>query len=145
MKSAFTWIMVFVFIHAMLSLFSLIGSFGSFPIMGEPEANWGIVDIANTLGLLGFSGVGTVGVGFLTSVVAVRAGLNPFIGIGYGIVTGLFVNTWIRLFGLINQISSELGPYSIILTFVGFVTFTAFGYLLIITLKEMSAPSVLRG
>jgi len=139
MRGPWQWMMFLILFHAMLSLFTTVGLFGLASSQGVEVSEWGITDVASFIGISGFGGIGGLALGSLAAIVAVRAGLNPFICIAYGIVTSLYVSTWTRLFNIINKVASSMGDFSFILYFFGVVLATMFGYLVIKTLIDMTA------
>lgn len=138
MKGPWSWMMFILFVHAMLSLFVIIGAFGSYAERTD-ITQWGVLQVADLIGLTGFTGIGTLGVATLTMIVAVKAGLSPYLAMAYGIVVGLYVNTWTRLFGLINTIATDAGEFGFVINMIALITATAFAFLILKTLVDMTA------
>lgn len=132
--------MFLIFVHAMLSLFMMVGLFGSYSNLGEPIGEWAVMDILTIIGLTGFTGIATIGVASFTSIISILSGISPFVSLSYGLVVGLFINTWLKLSGIITQVSGALGEYGFIINFVALLTGTVFAYLVIQTLISMSTP-----
>lgn len=137
-STAWGFVVFLIFFHAMFNFFLIIGSFSAYASQGVLVDDMGFGSVVNMLGLTGFSGIATFGIAALTSIISVRAGLSPYMAIGFGVVMGLYINTWTKFFGIIYSFSSALGSFTFILTFFAVVLSIAFGYLVIRELVKMS-------
>lgn len=140
MKGPWSWIMYLLFVNATLSVFVMIGAFGSY---GDTAvvSDWGITDIATFIGLSGFTGIGTLGLGTLTMAIAIKSGISPFLAVSYGVVVAIYTNTWAKLWVLIDSIATTAGEFSFIIGAIALITATAFGYIMLKTLVEMGASA----
>ena len=140
-RDPFSWVTFMIFFHAMLYIFLLIGSFGSFSSMGQTVNAWGISNVASFL--IGDFWTGIITTGIASAVVAVGSILTGKIqyGIVFGIIASLYVNTWVRLSGVIDQALSSVGEYSVILGLFGIIIGTAFTYLVINAILQTLSPT----
>jgi len=136
-----SWIMFIILFHIMLNLFSIIGSFGIAPQLGQTMSEWGIGDVSSFL-LGGFwSGLLTGGV--VVAVLGTTSYLTGRIeyGIIFGIISGLFVNTWIKMSSIITQMASSMAGFAIIGYFFAVVISTVFTYVVINGVLQTMAPT----
>ena len=133
---AYEYLMYFILVGGMLSLFTKIGLFSQAASAGA-ELTFSTSPIA-LIGLTGWSGIGSVGLGALSMIVLARAGVNPFLAMAYGVVIGLFVGNFMSVFEIMYSIANGFGEYSPI--FIGFTVLivTVYSYSVVWGMIQMA-------
>jgi hypothetical protein len=98
------WMLYFLIFNGVLSLFLNIGLYGQAAALGVPQNQWAISGVQDFVSLTGFSGIGSIGLGVLTMIIAIKGGINPFMSMAYGVMTGLFLNIWLKVFATMSNI-----------------------------------------
>jgi len=153
LKNAWSIIMMLLLINVMFTIFSAVGLYGSYTEGGALEEDvddWSIKDgsesvsLTDTLGILGltgFTGIGTLAVTGIGTLVSIAAGINPYLSIAYGIVMGLYINLFGKFFTFTNMITSEFPAFSGVLNILIVVFSVIFGLIIIRTLIDMTATT----
>ena len=132
----------FVILNAVFYMFSVIGVYSTAARLGVDESEWAISPnggIQNFIAIGGFSGVAALGLGVLTMVIAIKGGVNPFLAMAYGVMTGLFVNMWLRVGGILKNIGTLMGEEGYIMDATIILITTIVGIMFMYTYVQMAA------
>jgi len=133
----FQWMIYFIILNGVLTMFYTIGLFSQAAALGVPQTEWAVSDVKTFIALTGFSGIATLGLGTLTMILAVKGGVNPFVAMAYGVLTGLFLNTWFKVFAITTNIRNWLqangagtgaSGFDIMMVLMGFIVAILFIY-----------------
>ena len=127
--------------NAVLWLFGRIGIYSTAASLGVPisgAAGWGVAGLGDLISLGGFTNIAALGLGALTMVVAMKAGVNPFLALAYGAMTGIFLNIMITNFKVMYSIATMMGEQQdIMLSFIA-IFITVYAIQLLWGLVQMS-------
>jgi len=101
-----------VIFNATLWFFNRIGIYSAAAALGVPIAGangWGITGLGDLISLGGFTNIAAMGLGLLTMVIAMKGGVNPFLAMAYGAVTGVFLNIIVTNFQVMYSIATIMG------------------------------------
>jgi hypothetical protein len=126
----------------MLILFTTIGAFNiqsdftKGTTMDDLQTNF---KIENLLTTIGFSNIGSFGLGVFTFLLALKAGVSPYLSVAYGIITGVYLTAWTNLFAIMNSVAESLGDYYGMVSFFIAIIALMFGLLILKTIVDMTA------
>ena len=132
------FIFYFMIFNAVLMIFSVIGIFPTSTDVRVDDDTWEQDSITSVLSTVGITGIGTGALSVIGGIISVKAGLNPFLGVAYGAITGFFASFWINLSITISNISSSMGEFGYILNTVFILITSIIAILFLYTIIQMT-------
>lgn len=110
---AYEIMMYFLIVNGLLTMFTTVSVFSTASKLGI--AGWEVTSVQSLLGFTGWTGVGAMGVATLVMLIMAKAGVNPFSAFAFGSVVGVFSIMYVRVFGVMAEITSSMEGYASIM------------------------------